>query len=754
MRKDAGVDGDAQRISQLVWLAFLKIFDDKEKEWELSGNYKSPIPEKLRWRNWAQDPEGITGDELQNFVNNMLFPTLKELSVDREKNPKGWIIKSVFEDSYNYMKSGTLLRQVINKLNEIDFNKSEDRHLFNDIYEKILSDLQSAGNAGEYYTPRPVTQFIVEMVNPKRGEKVFDPACGTGGFLICALELLRKDIVRVEDQEELEKNLAGVEKKPLPHMLCMTNMILHGVEKPNIRHDNSLTRPIIDYSDKDMVDIVVTNPPFGGEEEIGIEKNFPSEIRTRETADLFLALIMKLLREGGRCGIVLPDGFLFGEGVKMRLKEKLLGEFNLHTIIRLPKGVFAPYTDIETNLLFFEKNGNTKEIWYFEHPLPKNFKKYAKTKPIKYEEFNLEKEWWNDRENQKYLKHSWKVSIEEIQNRNYNLDIYNPYNPITEHKNIELISKEFMEIQKKIKINNEAICVELTRNNMPDSEAKNIQLFLEIGPSHPVQFIKNLKELILLTAMRGLLLPQKKNDTPASQLLEKIRSERNLNAKGGKNNQQTLPEINEKEVPYLLPPGWEWERIGNLFKMSTGGTPSRGNSIYWGGNVSWLKSGELNDNVTINKSEETITTAGLKNSSAKIFSKGNLVIALYGATAGKLGILDFDTATNQAVCCFEKNKYIETKYTFYFLKSIRPKIIKDCFGGAQPNISQTYLKKQLFPVPPLQEQQRIVEKIDSLMGLVDDLEVHLAESKKRSDLVMNVVLHNFFKLKEENHSTA
>ena len=449
MRKDAGVDGDAQRISQIVWMIFLKVFDDKEREWELENSYKSVIPNKFRWRNWAANPEGITGDELLDFINSM-FKTLKDLSITPEENSRGFIVREVFEDAYNYMKSGTLMRQVVNKLNDIDFNKSEDRHLFNDIYEKILKDLQSAGNAGEYYTPRAVTQFIVDMVNPKLGEKILDPSCGTGGFLVCVLENLKKKVKNIEGRKLLQQNIQGFDKKQLPHLLCTTNMILHDVEVPNIKHDNSLVRPLRDYSDRDMVNVVVTNPPFGGAEETGIELNFPSTYRTRETADLFMVLIMKLLRDGGRCGIVLPDGFLFGEGVKTRIKEKLLSEFNLHTIVRLPNGVFNPYTGIRTNLLFFEKGKPTKEIWYFEHPLPEGFKTYGKTKPIRIEEFDLEKEWWKDRTNKKFKEHCWKVSIDEVKKRNYNLDINNP-NKAEDTSNlsrVEVIKKMEKNLQK------------------------------------------------------------------------------------------------------------------------------------------------------------------------------------------------------------------------------------------------------------------------------------------------------------------
>ena len=424
MRQDVGVDGDAQRIAQLVWMIFLKIFDDKEVELELQDdNYVSTIPEEYRWRNWAADDEGMTGDELLEFVNNKLFPALKELS-DVEENTRGYIVKEVFQDSYNYMKSGTLMRQVINKINEIDFNKSEDRHLFNDFYETFLRDLQSAGNAGEYYTPRAVTQFMVEMVNPKIGEKVLDPACGTGGFLTSALAHLKKQADTVEKLQILQESLLGIEKKPLPHILSVTNLILHDIEIPKIRRDNSLSRPLRDYGAKDKVDVIVTNPPFGGIEEEGIQANFPASFRTKETADLFMVLILTLLKDGGRAAVVLPDGFLFGEGVKTRIKEKLLEECNLHTIVRLPNGVFAPYTPIRTNLLFFTKGEPTKEIWYYEHPYPEGQKSYSKTKPIRIEEFEREKAWWNNREENEY---AWKVSIEEVKARGYNLDIKNPH---------------------------------------------------------------------------------------------------------------------------------------------------------------------------------------------------------------------------------------------------------------------------------------------------------------------------------------
>ncbi|MDB4521969.1 type I restriction-modification system subunit M [Gammaproteobacteria bacterium] len=455
MRKDAGVDGDAQRIGQIGWMLFLKIFDDQEQELAFTqDDYVSPIPENLRWSNWATDPEGITGDNLLNFINNDLFTTLKELTTHTGQTPRGFVVQSVFQDAYNYMKNGTLIRQVINKLNEIDFNRSDDRHTFNDIYEKILKDLQSAGNAGEFYTPRAVTQFMVDMTDPQLGETVLDPACGTGGFLSSTIEHVRSKYVNnVEDRETLQNSFSGIEKKQLPHLLCTTNMLLHGIEVPSqVRHDNTLARPIKDYGPKDRVDVVITNPPFGGMEEDGIETNFPASFRTRETADLFLVLIMRLLKTNGRAAVVLPDGFLFGEGIKTRIKEKLLDECNLHTIVRLPNSVFAPYTSIKTNLLFFEKGKPTKDIWYFEHQLPEGYKAYNKTRPMRLEEFDVEKQWWGGKSRKGRIEseQAWRVDVKDIIANNYNLDIKNPNTLEAGHGDPDELLEEYKKLLVEI----------------------------------------------------------------------------------------------------------------------------------------------------------------------------------------------------------------------------------------------------------------------------------------------------------------
>ena len=432
MRQDAGVDGDAQRISQLCWMFFLKIIDDQDEELELlSDGYVSPVPEKLRWRSWATDPEGITGDALLDFINTELFPGLKELEIAGQRDSRRGVVRSVFEDAFNYMKSGQLMRQVINTINEINFNDLAQRQHFGDIYEQILNDLQSAGNAGEYYTPRAVTAFMADRIDPKPGELLFDPACGTGGFLTCALRHMRSRYVKTPADEELMQNaLRAVEKKPLPHMLCVTNMLLYGTENPSfVRHDNTLARPYADHGPSDRVDIVLTNPPFGGKEEPGIENNFPTQFRTRETADLFLALIIRLLKPNGRASIVLPDGSLFGEGVKTRLKEHLMEDCNLHTIVRLPNSVFRPYASIGTNLLFFEKGEPTKEIWFYEHLVPEGQKAYSMTKPIRLEHLQPCIDWWGGaaRKGREETERAWKVTAEEVKARGYNLDIKNPH---------------------------------------------------------------------------------------------------------------------------------------------------------------------------------------------------------------------------------------------------------------------------------------------------------------------------------------
>lgn len=401
-RKDAGVNGDAQRIEQMSWLLFLKIYDSREEVWEIEDDdYESIIPEELKWRNWAHTEKGeqvMTGDELLDFVNNQLFKDLKEIEISPDMPIRKQIVKAAFEDANNYMKDGVLLRQVINVVDEVDFNSPEDRHLFNDIYESILKDIQSAGNAGEFYTPRAATDFIAEILQPKLGERMADFACGTGGFLTSTLNILDKQRETVEDTEKYNNAVFGIEKKAFPHLLAVTNLFLHEIDDPDIIHGNTLEKNVRDYTEGDKFDIIMMNPPFGGSELNAIKNNFPTDLRSSETADLFMAVIMYRLKQDGRVGVILPDGFLFGNGVKNTLKKKLIEEFNLHTIIRLPHSVFAPYTSIHTNILFFDKTKKTDDTWFYRLDMPEGYKNFSKTKPMKSEHFDPVREWWTNRE--------------------------------------------------------------------------------------------------------------------------------------------------------------------------------------------------------------------------------------------------------------------------------------------------------------------------------------------------------------------
>lgn len=431
MRNDAGVNGDAQRIEQIVWLLFLKIYDAKEEAWELyDDHYQSIIPEDLKWRNWAvdkKDGQALTGDALLDLVNNKLFPILKKLEIDDETPMNQVVVKYAFEDANNYQKDGTLLRQVVNIIDEIDFTEYEERHAFGTIYESFLKDLQSAGNAGEFYTPRAVTDFMVEVIKPVLGEKIADFACGTGGFLVSTLRILEKQVGNsLENKEVYHHSVYGVEKKALPHILCVTNMLLHDIDHPNIVHGNALETDYKEYRKMEQFDVVLMNPPYGGSEKDSVKVNFPSDLRSSETADLFMNIIMFRLRKNGRCGIIIPDGFLFGtDHAKVNIKKKLFSEFNMHTIIRLPHSVFAPYTSITTNILFFDNTKPTEETWFYRVDMPAGYKNFSKTKPMKLEHFDETLRWWHHREEiiVDGFPKAKKFTINEIEALNYNIDL-------------------------------------------------------------------------------------------------------------------------------------------------------------------------------------------------------------------------------------------------------------------------------------------------------------------------------------------
>lgn len=430
MRNDAGINGDAQRIEQIAWMLFLKVYDAKEQDWEWDDeNYQSIIPEECRWQNWAHDDKSgnaLTGDRLLDFVNNTLFPTLKNLPVTASTPVKKAIVQTTFADANQYMKDGVLLRQVINVIDELDLSDYEESHAFGEIYETILKELQSAGSAGEFYTPRAVTDFMAQMIKPKIGEKMADFACGTGGFITSWLKELDKQVKTTEDREAYGASVYGMEKKQFPYMLCITNMLLHDLDVPQVFHGNSLLRDVLDYTEEDQFDVILMNPPYGGSEKADVKNHFPSDLASSETADLFMSVIMYRLKKNGRAAVILPDGFLFGtDNAKVSIKKKLLGEFDLHTIVRMPGSVFAPYTSITTNILFFDNTHPTEETWFYRLDMPEGYKHFSKTKPMKLEHFQPVLDWWNDRReiNEDGFDKAKKFTAKELsEDLGYNLD--------------------------------------------------------------------------------------------------------------------------------------------------------------------------------------------------------------------------------------------------------------------------------------------------------------------------------------------
>lgn len=444
MRNDAGINGDAQRIEQIAWMLFLKVYDAKEQDWEFDEEgYTSIIPEPCRWSNWAHDDKSgsaMTGDTLLNFVNNTLFPVLKGsdikdssgniliegVKVTADTPIKKAIVQTTFADANQYMKDGVLLRQIINVIDELELDDYEESHAFGEIYESILKELQSAGSAGEFYTPRAVTDFMAQMIQPKIGEKMADFACGTGGFITSWLKVLQKQVNSTADAKKYSESVYGIEKKQFPYMLCVTNLLLHGLDIPQVFHDNTLLRDVLDYTVDDQFDVILMNPPYGGSEKADVKNHFPDDLASSETADLFMAVIMYRLKKDGRAAVILPDGFLFGtDNAKVNLKKKLLSEFNLHTVIRMPGSVFAPYTSITTNILFFDKTKPTEETWFYRLDMPEGYKHFSKTKPMKLEHFAPVVEWWNNRQEIAVdgFDKSKKYTIQQLsEDLGYNLD--------------------------------------------------------------------------------------------------------------------------------------------------------------------------------------------------------------------------------------------------------------------------------------------------------------------------------------------
>jgi len=708
MRQDDGVDGDAQRLSQLVWMIFLKILDDTEQELELiDAKYVSAVPAKFQWRTWAADQEGLTGEELNNFVNNELFPGLRKLT--GSANPRTLIVREAFEDSYNYMKSGTLLRQVINKINGIDFNARSDRHQFNDLYEKLLKDLQSAGNSGEYYTPRALTEFIVEMVDPKLGDLVYDPACGTGGFLGNSIDHIRKQVKTAEDEAKLQASIRGTEKKQLPHLLCLTNMFLHGFDAPlTIRRSNTLSRPLRDYGPADRVDVVVTNPPFGGIEEPGIEQNFPQRVRTRETADLFLVLIMRLLKDGGHAGVVLPDGTLFGEGVKTRIKEQLLAECNLHTIVRLPNSVFAPYTTIATNLLFFTKGQPTEEVWYYEHRLPRGVKAYNKTKPLGGEEFNPIRDWWSRRVENDY---AWRVPLSEIKSRNYDLDIHHPSAHVLDSVPATALLSAYRRDQQLLDEISERVgkvlCETVTGPSDSDQcvVAEHVPEFVRIPGG-----VEYAWKTAIAAALHGRM--RHVSESQSDSQLDAVASD-----PGG---------------PWELPAHWKWARLADLSESVLGKMldkdKNKGNNRPYlrNTNVRWFGF-DLSDLKEMRFEDREFDRYALL--------PGDVVVCEGGepGRAAMWGDDTFDMRIQKALHRVRCGPLLRPEWLVYTLRGLADDgSLKRYFTGIGiQHLTGASLRKVSIPLPPPSEQDRMISMLQN---------VHAGVTELKSALEMNVTI--------------
>lgn len=755
MRTDVGVDGDAQRIGQLTWMLFLKIWDDREQELELiDQRYASPLVDvvwyesgqrrvsaDLRWRSWAANPEGITGDRLLDFADNTLFPALKSMEIgvaggSGEGTPslvdRRALVRSVFEDAYQYMKSGTLLRQVVNRIHaDIDLNDARNRHLFGEIYEQILKDLQGAGTSGEYYTPRAVTEFAVRVTRPRLGEVVMDPACGTGGFLAGAVNFIRANDVRTTDHETLlQRSIRGVEKKPLPHLLCVTNMIVHGIDVPSgIVHTNALARPLRDISDRDRVDVILTNPPFRGMEEPGIENNFPLEVRTRETADLFLSLVLEQLRPGGRAAIVLPDSSLFSDGIKETLRRRLLAECDLHTILRLPHGVFSPYTDIRTNVLFFIKGGSTQRTWYYELPCPYG-EKYTKTKPITLDDFRDAEAWWDERLDGQW---AWQVESADVATNGWRLDIENPH-----QEDIAASLQRHEQAQRSLTSGLDeartALDAAADAGAWPVGPRARALLrrVSELAPRARMSsgVIESLRRALTDLALRGEFSEGLESDEPVATTLERYAaSARRLNASG--------------QPPYPIPDRWAWARLGEVCEFRIGRTPSTKEDRFWSpadqvGGIPWVAIGDMPRRGVVETTERKITLAATEAVfKAPPVAAGSLLVA-FKLSVGKTALLGVDAYHNEAIASLRADDEALRSFLVWAVPAlVTHAALNPAVRGATLNSKS--IAELWLPIPPREEQGRIVEALAWGSDLIESVADAAEALRDESDVVVRLL---------------
>lgn len=746
MRMDAGINGDAQRIEQMVWMLFLKVYDAKEDDWELNeDNYESIIPEDLRWRNWAKaDSNGhaMTGDKLLNFVNNTLFPVLKGndvkegdtivyegIKVTPDTPIKKAIVKSTFEDANNYMKDGVYLRQVIDVIDEIEFDDVKESHAFGFVYEEILRELQSAGSSGEFYTPRAVTEFMALMIKPKLGEKMADFACGTGGFITSWLGQLSKQVTDTSAQKQLDDSIYGIEKKPFPYLLCVTNMLLHDIEVPNIYHMNSLKHNLLDYTDADKFDVILMNPPYGGHEDKSIQGFFPDDLASSETADLFMSVILYRLKKNGRAAVVVPDGFLFGlDNAKVNIKKKLIGEFNLHTVVRLPGSVFSPYTSITTNLLFFDNTKPTSETWFYRVDIPSDRKHFSKTKPMELKHFDDCIAWWNDRkeirdgENFKAQKFTADYLLNE-QGCNIDLCGY-PHEEEEILDPIDLIQRyqeERSSLNATVDRAVQQISTSLNQATvLPDIDYASGALtrLAELDAHFADKMIKSVLEI----AIKGKLVSQYPTEGTARDLLEKNLIDVEID--GRRVKQKVITEISEDEKTFDIPDSWEWIKLGNVCTIARGGSPRPIKEYITtaADGVNWIKIGDTEKNGKyICATAEKIKPSGV--SKSRMVHSGDFLLT-NSMSFGRPYILKVDGCIHDGWLVISQSTEIFDQDYLYWLLSSNYAYMQFCgkvSGAVVKNLNSDKVANSVFPLPPLAEQKRIVAKLEEILPLCERL---------------------------------
>ena len=763
---DAGISGTAQYMSQLVWVLFLKVFDYKEEEWELEGDYSPVIPEPFRFRDWA-DPRKengvkdysnrLTGDKLINFVNNTLFPFLRGVEVEYKgekllfasNDSKATIIRSFMAESQNYMKDGVRLRQLINEIGDVDFDIASEKHDFNDFYERLLKELQNGGTAtGEFYTPRAITSFIVDHVNPRIGENVADFACGTGGFLAESITHLQKQARSIEDLQKIQDSVYGIEWKQLPYMLCVTNMYLHNIDNPQIVHGDGLAKDVLDLSEKDLFSCIVMNPPFGGEFNKADLKNFPNSISSSESADLFVARIIYCLKKNGRCGLVLPDGLLFnGDQSKVNLKQLLLKECNLHTVIRLPGSVFAPYTDISTNLLFFDKTGKTKEVWFYRMDMPEGRKHFNKTHPITRDDMRVIDEWWNNRREIKdekddpSMKETWKskkYSFDDIESDGFNLDLCG----FPDEEEIILSPKEVIDSFKTRRENLEALLDSKMTGLTHALVNKNDSEFMISGLSaiekqlvdmHKT-FSEELRKSILQYAMQGKLVEQRQEEGTSDDLLQRIQKDKNALIKAGKIKKEApLPEITKKDTPFEIPKSWRWVHLNDIVakNIRRGKSPTyttKSSNVLVFAQKCNVKNGGIDLSLCQFLDESVLE----KYPEEEYMLDNDIVINSTGTgTMGRVGIYSLSDnkygkrlVPDSHVTIVRLVDKVYSPYIYYIICNYQRYLEGKGSGSTkQKELKPDIIKALLIPIPPFEEQRRIVAKLDQVLpqtGEIDD----------------------------------